>query len=1186
VTAPATLDRINDFPGLLRYLHDELEWEIPEDAAFGDLTFNWTPSEIGLDLDEPIEITQLRPLRADQRWGVFFLNFPHGKLPVTLMRRILRGLSKRKRASANASDRAAWDKDDLIFISAVGDADDRRLSFAHFQDRGNDLPTLRVIGWDKDDTVRRLSHTDQVLRSKLGWLHGEGLPLNWRDAFTERPRESVRTAKEMAEALAALARDIRDRIKLILPKEKANGDLKQLFEAVKQTLSRDLDAEKFADTYAQTIAYGLLSARINQVRERDEKHEASPNAGVGTKPALPEITAEAAGQAMPTTNPFLKELFGSFLSAGGRDATGAGLDFDELGVGEVVDLLNAADMEAVLLDFDKHKAGDDPVIHFYEGFLHAYDKALKVQRGVFYTPQPVVSFIVRSVDEVLRTEFGLADGLADVTTWSEFVAGHPETMIPAGVKGDEHFVKILDPATGTGTFLVEVIDLIHATMTKKWKSTGLDDKARAEAWNTYVPQHLLPRLYGYELMMAPYAVAHMKLGLKLADTGYRFEGVDANGKPARARVFLTNALEPARNLDMELSFMSEALAHEAKAANESKDKARFTVVVGNPPYKGDSANPSRINGRLTPAGELIQHYFRVDGQPLGEKTSKWINNDYVKFIGFGERVIGSSGVGVIGYITSNSWLDGVIFRGVRASLVEKFEHLWIVDLHGNINKRERAPDGSPDDGVFEILEGTNVTIGACLSGLAREVRHVDIQGEWPEHPPSHGKRLWVESHSLGTADMSLLEPTPPQRALVAAHGQLDTGMAAWPSIKDVLLLAGAGMTTARDHFAIDLDPSQLLARIESFRDSTSTIVDALESFSITNKEGWDGNKARLLLRQSGDLKRLLTSISFSPLDFRWTIYSDAVIWRTARPVMEPIMVPGNVGLVTTRQTKDRWGILATNNVIRHKAVSAYDISSLFPLYHFDNGTARSNVAAKFTARLEALTGLRFDDGFDAPMQGALPGTEPPSPEQGSLALRRGRGDLTTTFGARDVFDWIYSVLHSPAYRERYAEFLRSNFARVPLPHDRALLAALVPLGTELVALHLLDPVAAPILADPAVRFVNPNGVEARLDGRKADARRNAAGRVYVNDASWFETVPASVWDRWIGGYQPAQKWLKDRAAKGGKNKREGRVLTAEDQLHYRRMITALGRTAELMVEIDAVIARHGGWPDAFRGMAD
>lgn len=1186
MTAPATLDRITDFPALVRYLRDELEWEIPDDAAFGDLTFNWTPSEIGLDLNEPIEITQLRPLRADQRWGVFFLNFPHGKLPVTLMRRILRGLSKRKRASANAADKAAWDKDDLIFISAVGDADDRRLSFAHFQERGNDLPTLRVIGWDKDDTVRRLSHTNQVLRSKLGWRHGKGLPLNWRDAFTERPRESVRTSKEMAEALAGLARDIRDRIKLIMPTERSSGDLKQLFEAVKQTLSKDLDTDKFADTYAQTIAYGLLSARINQVRERDAKHEAAQKVQLGPKPELPEITADAAGKAMPTTNPFLRELFGSFLSAGGRDGEGSGLDFDELGIGEVVDLLNVADIEAVLLDFDKHKAGDDPVIHFYEGFLHAYDKALKVQRGVFYTPRPVVSFIVRAVDEVLRTDFGLEDGLADTTTWAEFIASHPEAKIPDGVKGDEPFVKILDPATGTGTFLVEVIELIHDRLVAKWRKAGLNDEARLKAWNAWVPQHLLPRLYGFELMMAPYAVAHMKIGLKLADTGYQFEGVDADGKPARARVFLTNALEPAHDLDMQLAFMSEAMAHEAKAANEAKG-TRFTVVLGNPPYAGHSSNPSRdARGKLTTVGEMIRPFFFVDGVPLGEKNPKWLNNDYVKFIRLSQLYIDRASVGVLGFITSNSWLESPTFRGVRASLLSSFNKIWIVDCHGHIKKREKLPDGSADQGVFEIEEGTAILVGSLLADETA-VRRGDLLGS----ANSKFDRLRNARLELASKPLS---PKPPTYSLLLQAGSVSDYDELFP-LPVLYPHASLGVLTKRDNLVVGMSQAETLSNIREFVSAGLRDDDVADRFNLplTDNDTWNLSAAR---RQIGSPSvDKIKDLMYRPFDSRYIYYDKVVVARPNSRVMSALdQGQSNLALVVGRQGAatggEQWNVCFATAVMPDQNIFRRGGGTVFPLWSPPQGTedrTLPNIALAFVSRVAALTGLVWDDCVERSKQGALAGVIAPEPVQTAMfATRRERGEPGRSFGPRDLFDWIYAALHSPAYRARYADFLKSDFARIPVPKNRALFVDLIPLGTELVSLHLLDPVTAPILADPAVRFVNPDGVEARLDGRKADARRNAAGRVYVNDGCWFETVPASAWGHWIGGYQPAQKWVKDRAAKGGKRKSEGCVLTPEDQLHYRRMITALGRTAELMAEIDVVIAKHGGWPEAFRGMAD
>ena len=279
-------------------------------------------------------------------------------------------------------------------------------------------------------------------------------------------------------------------------------------------------------------------------------------------------TADAVATHIPVTNPFLKELMETFLHLGGRkrkERGGDGIDFDELGVSEVVELLDAANMEAVVRDFGDRNRDEDPVIHFYELFLKEYDAKKRMQRGVFYTPQPVVSYIVRSVHELLQTEFGLDDGLADTTTWGEMAEKHPGLKLPrsptsrakATISPDEPFVQILDPATGTATFLVEVIDVIHRTLAAKWKQQRLTDAQQRAAWNDYVPKHLLPRLHGYELMMAPYAIAHMKIGLKLDETGYRF------GTEERARIYLTNALEPWQDSSDTLRASSPALAHEA-----------------------------------------------------------------------------------------------------------------------------------------------------------------------------------------------------------------------------------------------------------------------------------------------------------------------------------------------------------------------------------------------------------------------------------------------------------------------------------------------------------------------------------------------------------------------------------------------------------------------------------------------
>jgi hypothetical protein len=446
------LDRITSFPKLIGYLQEELDWPVDE-GNFEDLTFVYQAHEVGLknaDQYREIEIRQLRPLTGKDPWGIFFVNFPNRAMPVGVLRRLLGALTIRKQKSTQRAEQAVWSKNDLLFISAFGDSGRRQLAFAHFRedDGHGDLPTLRVLGWDGDNTVRRLSQIHQTLTSRLRWPDNtadiERWQRGWSSAFAERPREIIKTAAQLSIALADLARNVRRRANRLLEEESDEGPLRQLHAAFKEALIHDLSEDDFADMYAQTIAYGLLSARIS-------------------RPA--GLVADDAALMAPATNPFLKELLQAFLKAGGRKG---GMDFDELGVNDIVETLRRANMEAVLRDFDDRNPQEDPVIRFYESFLKEYDDKKRVERGVFYTPRPVVSFIVRNVDDILQRDFGLKDGLADTSTWGDIEKRFIGLKRPKGTGRDEPFVRILDPAVGTGTFLVEVIDLIHRRMTEKW----------------------------------------------------------------------------------------------------------------------------------------------------------------------------------------------------------------------------------------------------------------------------------------------------------------------------------------------------------------------------------------------------------------------------------------------------------------------------------------------------------------------------------------------------------------------------------------------------------------------------------------------------------------------------------------------------------------------------------------------
>ncbi|MDP7067960.1 MAG: hypothetical protein QF637_10095 [Acidimicrobiales bacterium] len=498
------LRKIQTFPSLVKYLRDELDWPVSSDD-FGDLTFDYTSEELGLDARNAAkieEIKRLRPLTANQPWGIFFVKFEPKSLPVVALRRILNSVVTKKRASSNASDLASWEMTNLMFISSYGEGSSRQISFAHFAeaDENKKLPELRVLGWDSLDTPLHLDHVAGVLSERLVWPDDEDPDSwleQWGSAFTSRHREVVATSQKLAIELARLARSIRDRIRTILEVETENGPVSKLLATFREAMLDDISTEEFADTYAQTIAYGLLSERIT-----NPEHQ----------------TASLSETGVPFTNPFLKELLGAFFAVGTSNQRTNGsdqLNFDELGVYDIVELLASANMEAVVRDFGDQNPSEDPVVHFYELFLEEYDPGQRIELGVYYTPRPVVSYIVRSVDEILKRDFLLPLGVADPTTWTQLANRIDGFEIPEDIDPDRPYVSMLDPATGTGTFLVEWLTVAERNVKENAKRQGLSGRELDTAWVEALTQTVLPNMAAFEITMASYAVAHLKVSLSL-----------------------------------------------------------------------------------------------------------------------------------------------------------------------------------------------------------------------------------------------------------------------------------------------------------------------------------------------------------------------------------------------------------------------------------------------------------------------------------------------------------------------------------------------------------------------------------------------------------------------------------------------------------------------------------------------
>lgn len=1105
---------VNDFPELVEYLGDELDWPI-DTSDFEEMTFEYSAEELGLDqrtAPKFLEIRRLRPLDKDQPWGIFFIRFDHNTLPVVALRRLLSKLVLKKRGLASAGDRASWHENDLLLISQTGKEGAKSISFAHFASNPEktDLPILKVLGWDDDDTGLKLDYVIETLRTKLRWpddpTDSEAWKNQWRDAFTLKNREVIQNSKEMAERLGQLALAVRTRLREVLAVESDEGPIHKLMSVFKENLISDLDTDSFSDMYAQTIAYGLLSARI-----------INPKAN----------TADAAHAQIPITNPFLKDLMETFLNLGGRSHRGGiGLDFDELGINEVVDLLDNTNMEAVLRDFGDRNQKEDPVMHFFEGFLQEYDSKIRKDRGVFYTPQPVVTFIVRSVDERLRTEFGLEDGLADVTTWGELAERIVGLEIPEGTSPDQAFVQILDPATGTGTFPVEIIDRIYNTMTSKWRKQGNRDASIKELWNEYVPKYLLPRLHGYELMMAPYAIAHMKIGLKLYETGYRFH----SGQ--RARIYLTNALEPAQDYSGSFAFAIPSLAREAQAVHAIKRDQRFTVIVGNPPYSGHSSNDGAwINN-------LVDDYFSINDEPINEANSKWLRDDYVKFIRLGHYLLKYTGAGVFSYITNHGYIDNPTFRAMRYSLIDAFDAITVLDLHGNTKKRELDEDSNPDANVFDIQQG--VAIFLCRVGGDRTentIGHAHLRGS------RDTKYKVLQQRELSSLASNSVITSPPHYILAPQDIALRHEFNSFIKLADSLVERSLGILTKRDALAVGFNSTELREKLQRFADSkiSDDVVSAEFGVPAADNDKWSLPIARREVRSLNSVS--FCSLLYRPFDYRTVYYDDTLVARPNRRVLSNLLdlknnralLLGRQGMATGSKT---WDVCFVSAGLSDQNIFRRGGGTVFPLF-------LSNASGDLISN---GINLNFRENLHAQFREFNP---TPS----------------------DLFDYIYGILNSQNYRERYAEFLKMDFPSIPVPSSDALFSSVCKLGKRLSDLHLMS---CPSLN----AFVTGCVGEGEFQVEKVSY---SCETVWIDKAKTrgFTGVQENVWNFHIGGFQVCEKWLKDRESKGGKNPRPGRVLTNDDIEHYQKIVCALTHTIRTTTEIDEVIEYHGGWPDAF-----
>lgn len=868
------------------------------------------------------------------------------------------------------------------------------------------------------------------------------------------------TAEKLAIELAKRTRFLRDQVvtEELRDEEQGGSGLSGFFNAFKEYLIAGLTQEQFADLYSQTITYGLFAARTR---------------------AEGDFKRKLAYEYIPPTIGILRDVF-RYISLGNLSPQMAVI------VDDITAVLNAADINSILEQYYQEGKGEDPIIHFYETFLNEYDPETRERRGVYYTPEPVVKYIVRSVHQVLKSHFNLSDGLADPS------------------------VTLLDPAAGTLTFPAEAIKLAVKEYVDKYGEGGK---------NGLIRDQILKNYYAFELMMAPYAIGHMKISILLESLGYQLAEDD------RFKLYLTNTLEMEEIEQTTLPGV-HSLSEESHLAGRVKKQEPILVIMGNPPYSGMSANKNKWTEELLKKNvDGAQSYYEVDGKPLGEKNPKWLQDDYVKFLRFAQWKIHKAGKGIVAMITNHSYLDNPTFRGMRQSLMKTFDKIYLLDLHGNTLKRETTPDGGTDKNVFDIRQGVAIALFIKNGNDKKQVYQADLYGLRDK------KYRWLNQNDITTVDYPEISPISPyyffiQRDIDNIAHYLD-----WMKINDIFPVNSVGIVTARDKLTIGWSEQEIWNRVLNFSKYDTEFARQVYNLGKDARD-WKVNFAQADLKESGLDREKIKPILYRPFDIRYTYYTGKSQGFHCRPRPEVMrhMLEDNIAIASVRQVKsgDEWQhCLVTNNITESCYVSnrTSEISYVFPLYLYPD-----------EEQIELFN----------PNQNGKKGNISPN------ILRKLEINYSSMPKPEEVQQYIYAILYSNTYREKYFEFLKRDFPRIPFTKNKEVFREMSIFGSELISLHLL---MSSTLEQPTVKYQG-TGSDTTITKPHFD---ESTKRVYINENFYFEGIKSKVWGYEVGCYQVLYKYLKDR---------KGRRM--DDPRHYIRIATALEETIDIQKEIDAL----------------
>lgn len=860
------------------------------------------------------------------------------------------------------------------------------------------------------------------------------------EIFFNKEPSSINSASDFANALAIRTKMLKEK----LSQNTNNNEIIQIYKTFNDILYKGiLDDDKFADSFAQVITYGLFLARLNI----DEK-----------------IELDNAKRFIPKNFPLIKSML-SFLDSEKLDE----LDMDiKYIIKDIINIINHIDIGSLVRELNKISQKDlygeyihkDPYIHFYESFLSKYDKDLRKLRGVYYTPTPVVKFIVDSIDLSLKKHLNQEKGLVTAL--------------------DSEKITLLDFATGTGTFLLEAFRKVYDGVKDEIpssKSPKFDDFKR------YFKK-IVKNFKGFELLIAPYVIAHLKISQVFKDEfNFALENTDKKEYEI-LNIKLTNTLHfdddknKHQNIFSQMSILKE-LSNEFLEAQNVKEK-EILIITGNPPYSGASSNKGLYEKEVQVA---YKNPMETPNNPTAilknnkiekEKNPKWLLDDYVKFIRFAESKIENQDSGIFAFISNNSFLDNPTFRGMRYHLMQSFDTLYILDLHGNTRKKELSPDGSKDENVFDIMQGVSINIfiknrNSPLGNHTEskephcQIYHYDLYGKRKD------KYNFLYDNTLDSIPWNRLNPKPPFFLFIPQNEKLREEYDKGISVKDMFRISSVGVVGGRDKFVMSESDSKkslqdFKSRIKRFLELD--IESARKEFNLgQDSRDWKVEYAQKELKNTGNNPNNYVKIHYRPFDYRWTYYTGKSKGFHCMPrgeVMEHFLQDSNVGLSVPRQLKDtktKYNHCMMTQHITDQALTSGGNGAgvIHPLYIQNTESTQKNLKK---SEKESL----FDD--EDIFQGKER-IENFTPEFRSFVDSKYTWNLkdikanphlfldSHTLTPEAILGYIYAVLFHKDYREKYIDFLKNDFPKIPFVESKEKFIALSKLGLELMSVHLM-----------------------------------------------------------------------------------------------------------------------------------